>query len=390
MTTPNHRTATAALDAARPLITRLDAARHPEEVAADLIDAWGTVETSLRALLGGSALDGQALVGEVRQRGLLDYRHAHDLLGFLAARDRATRPDYRLTGADVDAARAGFQSLEAALGVGIGAPTGVHQAVGPFAPGPRNAPGQTGVGAPPAGGVLQPPPPRAIDGRAGAPADIRVEPVTEYGTPPRRRAPSRSLLVVALVALAVIAAGAFWWAQERGSPRGLQRGIEAYQSGQRDVARREFQLAADDHATLATPHVYLARLAREDGDIPRATSELQRAIQLEPSNALALREMGQLLLQGNQPDLATNFLKRAIEVDGADRVAQGWMACALARQGRSDVAGRFAERAGQGDWSACLTNATPAMVLPPGAPLPAGALPPGGYRPPVGQPLPRP
>src|ERR687889_2641183 len=104
MTTPNHRTAVAALDAARPLITRLDVGRHPEDVAADVIESWQSVETALRALLGGSALTGQALVGDVRQRGLLDYRHAPDLLGFLAARDRASRNGHRPDAGDVDAA----------------------------------------------------------------------------------------------------------------------------------------------------------------------------------------------------------------------------------------------------------------------------------------------
>ncbi|MGZ8378671.1 MAG: tetratricopeptide repeat protein [Gemmatirosa sp.] len=382
MTTPNHRTATAALDAARPLITRLDATRHPEEVAADLIEAWSSVETSLRALLGGSALGGQALVGEVRQRGLLDYRHAHDLLGFLAARDRATRQGYRPDHADVDASRTGFQSLEAALGMGIGAPTGVHQAVGAFAPPPHApSPGAQSASAPYAQGAR---PGQAAPVGLGAHApDVPLEPARRRVN---LRRPSRSVVVVAAVALAAVLAGAYWWATESGSPRGLERGVVAYQAGQKDIARREFQAVADDREELAIPHVWLARLAREDGDLTRATTELQRAIQLEPTSAIALREMGQLLLQSNRPDLAVNFLRRAIEADNTDRVAQGWMACALARQGNAPLAQSFAQRAGQGDWSGCV--AAPAMPMAPGqmpgqmAPAPGaygpGALPPGG------------
>lgn len=376
MTTPNHRTAMAALDAARPLITRLDPTRHPEEVAADLIEAWGAVETSLRALLGGSALAGQALVGEVRQRGLLDYRHAHDLLGFLAARDRASRQGYRPDHADVDAARSGFQSLEAALGLGIGAPTGVHRAVGPLPP----IGGAPGTAAP-----LPANAPVAARAGLGAPSpEVPLEPVARR-TPFGR--PSRSVLVVAVVALAAVLAGAYWWTREAGSPRALDRGVVAYQAGQKDIARREFQAAADDHPELALPRVWLARLAREDGDLPRATTELSRAITSEPTSAIALREMGQLQLQVNRPDLAITWFERAIKANNEDRVAQGWMACALTRVGNLQVAQRFAQRAGQGDWSGCL-SAAPTMPMAPGqvpgqvpGQLPPAAYPPAAYPP---------
>jgi tetratricopeptide (TPR) repeat protein len=389
MTTPNHRTAAAALDVARPLITRLDAGRHPEDVAADLIEAWQSVETALRALLGGSALTGQALVGDVRQRGLLDYRHAHDLLGFMAARDRASRAGYRPDTADVDAARTGFQSLEAALGLGIGALTGVHPTVTPM-----GAPNAGGYGSPPPV-PPQPPRSRSSAGPLGAPAGA-----PGLGAPapdladerPARGQPglSRSVLTVAGVALAVVLAGLFWWMNSSGAPRSLERGIAAYRNGQKDIARREFQASADADPSLAAPRVYLARMAREDGDLTRANAELQRAVQADPRSALALREMGQLQLQNNQPVLASNFLRRAVELDNGDRVAMGWLACALARQGNGQLARNFGDRAGQGDWTGCVNAAQmayPPGTLPPGA-LPPGAapgqLPPGVYPPPPG------
>ena len=383
MTTPNHRTAAAALDVARPLITRLDASRHPEDVAADLIEAWQSVETALRALLGGSALTGQALVGDVRQRGLLDYRHAHDLLGFMAARDRASRAGYRPDAADVDAARTGFQSLEAALGLGIGALTGVHPTVVPTAAGggsygsPPPAPPQ-----PPrsrtSAGPLGPAPGSAAGLGQPAPDLAPERPVSG------RPRVSRSILTVAAVALAVVLAGVFWWMSSSRGPRALDRGVAAYRNGQKDIARREFQASADADPTLAAPRVYLARIAREDGDLTRANAELQRAIQADPRSALALREMGQLQLQSNQPVLASNFLRRAVELDNGDRVAMGWLACALARQGNVQLARNFGDRAGQGDWTGCVTSA-PQVAYPPGA-LPPGAVPgqlPAGAYPPA-------
>jgi tetratricopeptide (TPR) repeat protein len=376
MLPPNQRTAIAALDVARPVIARLDASRHPDDVAADVIESWSAVETALRALLGGSALSGQPLVSEVRQRGLLDYRHAHSLLGFLAARDRAGRNDHTPTEEDVDAARSGFQSLEAALGVGIGANTGMYRAVG--VPAPTDAP--TGMPADrstrPTPGVVVgagrpeiPPTPPPYDPMAAAPIETG-----------RSRGLSSGLVVFGALVLLVLAGGGWWYWSESQSPRALEDGIAAYQAGRREAARRSFEEAVDEQPKLALPHVFLARMARDDGDMARAASELKTAIQLEPDNAVAQREMGQYLLQANQPQLARNFLARAVSLDTTDRTAQGWMACALARMGQTELADRFFQRAGDGAWSGCR-QAAPTFPPPGGAglvqPPSAGTVVPG-------------
>ena len=81
MTVPGQqRTALAALDAARPIVARLDVARDPEDVAADILDAWSSCETALRAYLGGSGMGGQTLVRELRQREMLSLDQTHALL----------------------------------------------------------------------------------------------------------------------------------------------------------------------------------------------------------------------------------------------------------------------------------------------------------------------
>src|SRR5688500_5990387 len=110
-----NRQALAALDAARPAIARLDRSRHAEELAADLIEAWSAVETALRALLGGSALGGQALIRETRGRQLITFDQANALAEFQAARERAQATSYHPTDADINAAREGFLKLEASL-----------------------------------------------------------------------------------------------------------------------------------------------------------------------------------------------------------------------------------------------------------------------------------
>jgi hypothetical protein len=112
-----------ALDSARPYLARLDVSSHPEDVAADLIEGWSAVCTALRSLMGGSALDGQKLVRELRQREILSLDTAHALLEFVAARDRAQRTTYRPSGNDVTVARDAFHRLETELREPSGAST---------------------------------------------------------------------------------------------------------------------------------------------------------------------------------------------------------------------------------------------------------------------------
>ncbi len=352
MATPNQRSALAALEAARPVVARLDAERHPDDVAADVIESWSAVETALRSLLGGSALTGQALVSDVRQGGQLDYAHAHALLGFLAARDRVSRTDYRPTQDDIDAARAGFQAIEAALGVGIAAdtaayptpPRGATSAAPPLAPSLAPSPAPPGSVAP-ARPATAPPP-----GRAYEPTTARA-----------RRGPGPLILGV-IVALLIAGVGAVVFLRGRDGSA-LAAGRTAMEQGNRVEARRQFEQSVADDPTLAMPHVYLGRLARDDGDMPRAFNELRTAVQLEPENALALREMGQYLLFTNHPDQATRWYERAIRADPTDRVALGWMGCALRRQGNRELSDRFFQRAGVGDWSPCQAAPAPGIPL---------------------------
>ena len=311
MTTPNQRSALAALNHVRPIIARLDVSRHPEDVAADLIEGWNGTEVALRSLLGGSALSGQALIRELRQREMLSLAQTHALMEFLAARERAGKTASTPTAADIAAARHGFQELEGAL---TGPAEPVASAIAPV---------------------------------AAAPADSTVI-VGE------RRGPGRMIIIAAAV-LALLGVGGFfaWQAFGRGEGNVTAEGERLLAAGQRGEARRAFEDAAREHPESARPHIYLGRMARDDGDYARALEELTMAVRLEPRSALAQREMGKLVfLRGNYP-LATNFFTRAVEYDPTDRQAMGYLACAQARMGRMDIAVRFFDRAGPGDWSPC-------------------------------------
>ncbi len=382
------RSARAALDVARPAVVRLDVEHAPEHAATDLRDAWAATETALRAAVGGSGLAGPALVGEGRTRGVLEYPHAHALLAFQSAADRAAFPEYRPTVDDVAAARAGFQSLETALGLGIAADTGLHSAMSrptpvagqpasPFAP-PASyvAPTPASYATPaPAASGYAPAQPRPTSPTASptAGASLPIVATTPDSTPvrldasTRRRRTLTAGIIGAVIALAAVAAGLYWLVAGNRT-RALDRAVTEFKAGQREAARRDFQTAADANSGAALPHVYLARMAREDGDLTRASTELETATRLEPGSALARREVGLLLLQTNHPDRAIEYLRTAVQADPTDHVAMGWLGCALVRVGNASLAGSFFQRSGTGDWSTCrpdgATGGVPAAQTP--------------------------
>jgi tetratricopeptide (TPR) repeat protein len=330
--TYEQRTARAALDAARPAVARLDSSRGPEDLAADLIETWGAIEAALRTLVGSTVLTGQPLIREARQRQAINFDQANTLAEFQAVHDRLQDTSYRATDADVNSARAAFLKLDTAL-------------LGDVAPVSRPAPRDA-----------QP----AVLETAAAPAEISA--------PVSRSLPSWAILG-AVVAVAILLIGGGYLLFARRGTDSMQQGIDAYRRGQREVAVSAFGRAARENPKSALPHVYLARMAREVGNFTLASQELQLALQADPNNAIALREMGaNLLTQGNF-ELARRFYVRAVQADPTDKTAQGYLGCTLMRLGRSTEAANFLTRAGPGAWSNCTPAQTPATQA-------AGTLPP--------------
>ena len=331
MSTPEQREARAALDAARPAVARLDSTRGPEDLAADLIDMWGAVESALRSLVGTTILTGQALIREARQRQLINFESANAIAEFLAVNDRVHNTTYRPTDADVNAARNAFLKLDAAL---------LADATSEFA---RPAPAS-----PYAAPSVATPPPVAPD----------AEPV-RVGPPPRRiplwaYAGLAGVLTVVVVVMLVMRRGG-------GGGGSLQTGVDAYTRGQREVAVNAFNKAVREDPHSALPHVYLARMAREVGNLTLASQELQLALEAEPASAIALREMGaNLLTQGNY-ELARRFYVRAVQADPTDKTSLGYLGCTLMRLNRTSEATTFLNRAGAGPWSNC-TPVAPAAA----------------------------
>ena len=393
MSPANTQAAQNALNGVRPTLAHFDTPRNAEDLAADVIDLWAGVEAALQALIGGSSYTGQLLIRAARQSELITIDQAHSLLEFLAARDRVNRTSYLPTQADGDAAVDGFKALESALAGGPPpaakreTPSSPLQAVytpraartsQPTSSSPPPPPPQPAspYAPPSAGGYRQPPayarpstsgpptieqPPPVYTGPSGR---GNIEQALEAAQTRRRRVPAvpKWVLIAVPVVLLLLIGG--WLFASRGSGDGLSTGIDAMKAGQREKARGEFAKAVRDDPNAATPHVFLARLSREEGDLATARAQLDTALRLEPKNEPALREMGLVLFASKQYDLARRFFVRAVQANPADRSAQGYLGCAMMRLNRVQEGTKWIGNAGTGPWQQCLQPLTTTAPAP--------------------------
>lgn len=303
-------------------MARLDRSRSAADLAADLTESWTGVETALRALMGGSPLAGQPLIKEASQRKLLSFDQANALAAFNAAYERAVSAGYQPSEADIEAARDGFVRLEGSLSLATSDE--------------RHLP---------------------VRGEAMSTKGLRVTPL---GTPRPVPLPSENqpwwFVVLAVVVIAGVAVGA--WMLLRARPdTALDHGVAEWQAGRREAAISEFERLVRENPKNATAHVYLARLAREGGNLTLGREHATLAVQAEPGNGAALREMGATLLVAREFELARRFYIRALEVQPDDRATQGWLGCTLLMLGRADEGARWLDRAGPGTWTACVQPA---------------------------------
>ncbi|HUQ46967.1 MAG TPA: tetratricopeptide repeat protein [Gemmatimonadaceae bacterium] len=355
----NETAAMAALRGVTPIAARLDKSREGEDRAADILELWQGTETALRALMGGSSLTGQGLIRELRQKELISLGQAYALLEFLGARDRANRTSYKATDNDVVVAREGFRQLESGLSSAVSEPAAppipqpyAASSSPDYSRPPAPAYAAAGAAAATAGRSTAPPPPASY----GQPAETPSGPQPTYTEKPSR-IPRNMWFIVALLVLVVAAIGGYMVFAKRKSPdAAMSEAVAAMQSGRREAAKGQFGEIARENPNMALPHVFLARLSREEGDIVGARAHLDAAIRIDPKNARALREMGLILFSTGSYEVSRRFFIRALEADPADNASQGYLGCALARLNRLDEAQRFIARAGPGAWSSCLPN----------------------------------
>jgi tetratricopeptide (TPR) repeat protein len=397
MSPQNNPGALAALNGARPILAHFDKPRSAEDLAADIIDLWTAAEGALQSLVGNSSLTGQQLIRAARQAEVITLDQAHSLLEFLAARDRANRTSYKPTQADGDTAVDGFKALESALTGGAAPASRAAAASAPAAPAysprpPRPSPPPAQPAspyAPPGTAGYRQPPAYSARSMAGPPtiempgAFMSEGPPSTGKTPAtggvgrgqvehalaaaeRRRWPALSAPVwigIAVVILLIV--GGYLFFGRGSSQDDLTAGIDALKNGQLERARGEFAKAVKEDPSAATPHVFLARLARDQGDLATARAELDSALRLEPHNGIALREMGLVLFASKQYDLARRFFIRAVEANTKDRAALGYLGCTMMRLGRVQEGTNFISKAGNGSWTACLQPVAPTTAQPP-------------------------
>lgn len=334
---PNTSDARAALNAARFVLSPESTSPAPA--------VWAGAQQVLRAVTARPELSGQALIGEARRMGALTLTDAHALVALVTWADASDRPAE--SESERTLLREAWLALEHAVSMNRAA---VSDA--PLRPTVNDMP--------------------AID---ASPLDRepRVrEPYTATvpDAPASRRVPA-GLIIGVLVTIILVAAGAWWWLSQR-ADRAYQDGVAAYGRGAREVARTAFAQAAQKNPNDAGPLVFLGRMSREEGDLPRARRFLTTAVRIAPNSALANRELASVMLADGQPEIARRFYVRALQLDPTDRVAQGFLGCALLRLNRFDEARRWTDRAGPGDWSRCVAPMPPAMpMLPPGAGYPS-------------------
>ena len=137
----------------------------------------------------------------------------------------------------------------------------------------------------------------------------------------------------------------------------MAQGVTAYRDGWREAAAERFRTAANKSPNDPMPHIYLSRMAREANELATANDEAVKAVQLDPNNGAALRELASTLFVQQNFTGARTFYTRAIKADPADRLSQGFLGCSLIRLGRVEEGMRWMQRAGSGSWSSCAPAA---------------------------------
>jgi len=325
----------AALNAARFVLSPQSTSPAPA--------VWAGAQRVLQAVTARPELSGQALIGEARRLGALTLTEAHELVALVTWADGSDRP------AESESERTLLREAWIALEHAVD----LHRSAASAAPLRNMANDMPTVGDVSSASTLSAA--FASDG-----VDGRTAP---------RWLSAGGILIALLVVGVLTALG--WWVLSQRSDRVYREGVAAYARGARDVARTAFAKVARQHPDDAGPLIYLGRMSREDGDLPRARRFLTTAVRLAPNSALATRELASAMLADGQPEMARRFYVRALQLDPTDRVAQGFLGCALFRLRRCDEARRWTDRAGPGDWSRCVAP-TPLAMLTPLSPASAG------------------
>jgi Flp pilus assembly protein TadD len=91
--------------------------------------------------------------------------------------------------------------------------------------------------------------------------------------------------------------------------------IDVYRAGDRVAARTLLEEAVAVDPNLVQPHVFLAAICNEDGDVECARREVEAALALEPDNALAVRLAYNLAYTSGDNEVEMHYAAKLVEVD---------------------------------------------------------------------------
>ena len=115
------------------------------------------------------------------------------------------------------------------------------------------------------------------------------------------------------------------------------------------VILKQQEIAVNSQAKSS--HVVVALLSEADvsykqGNLDESVATIERALRIEPRNALLLYKLASLRLQQGQLDLAENLAKKSelLAEGNANLKKQNWLLIAEAREQKGDQAGAVAAR----------------------------------------------
>ncbi len=113
----------------------------------------------------------------------------------------------------------------------------------------------------------------------------------------------------------------------------LALGTASFRAKDFDIAAKWLQQAVSDPTTAADAHLYLGRIARQQGQLEKAAAELKQSLALRPDQPVALSELGQVHLTDQDYPNAEKDFARALENDPDNYLANYGMLQIYVRTG---------------------------------------------------------
>lgn len=126
----------------------------------------------------------------------------------------------------------------------------------------------------------------------------------------------------------------------------LALGAANYRAKDYDTASQWLRQAVASPRTAAEAHFYLGRIARQEGRVDEAVSELKQSFALQPAQADSLAELGQISVQRHDFSQAATYLNQALHQDPDNYAANFGLLQLYARTGdtrREQQSRRFDE-----------------------------------------------